>query len=802
MKLQYKFTLWLLAFFFTVSAQNPDRTLDGFDVKDGKISIYTNQGEYQIQYYSDDVIENQFVPTEDMAVDESHAVIQQPLELDIEIEKHKTKIIFNTSGIDVHLHKNPFQISFYRGDEYIISEKEGYQPKKEGFDINFNLTETEILMGGGARALSMNRRGHKLKLYNRAHYGYETRSELMNYTLPIVLSSQKYLLHFDNPTTGYLDLDAQYNNTLSYHAISGPKKYQLVAGNDWTTNLSGYTKLTGRQPLPPRWAFGNFSSRFGYHSQEEVLQTVDRFNEKNIPLDAIILDLFWFGKRMKGTMGNLKFHRDSFPEPGKMMQNLEKQGVKTVLITEPFILTSSDRWEEAVEEDVLAKDSIGKPATYDFYFGNTGLIDVFKPKAKTWFWHIYKELKRKGVDGFWGDLGEPEVHPDWVNHVNGSANEVHNIYGHEWTKLIYKGYEKDFPQLRPFILMRAAYSGTQRYGIIPWSGDVNRTWGGLQSQPEISLQMGLQGLAYMHSDLGGFAGNLKDDQLYKRWLQYGVYQPVFRPHAQEELASEPVFRSQDVQDAARISINKRYRLLPYLYTMAFKNSQQGLPLMRPLFFEEPDNSALYKIANQYLWGDHMLISPILERNQRLMRVYLPKSDNWFDPMTNKMIKGGQTLEVDLNAYHDDVPHYYRSDAFIPRAKLVQTTDDYSLETFDLNYYADFSNATSQDYLYHDDGITPEAYQKGKYEILYFKSSQPADDELMIKFNKEIGDQFTSQIKAVEEFKLFNINRMPAEVQVNNQSKDFIYHPEQNQLVINNIKLNQINTKINIKFKQP
>ena len=140
---------------------------------------------------------------------------------------------------------------------------------------------------------------------------------------------------------------------------------------------------------------------------------------------------------------------------------------------------------------------------------------------------------------------------------NTSADEVHNIYGHDWAGLIYKGYKKDFPKERPFILMRAGYSGSQRYGLIPWSGDVNRTWGGLQSQTEIALQMGLQGLGYMHSDLGGFAGANLDDELYVRWLQYGVFQPIFRPHAQEEVPSEPVFRSQKVLELSKQAIDLR-----------------------------------------------------------------------------------------------------------------------------------------------------------------------------------------------------------------------------------------------------
>ena len=206
-----------------------------------------------------------------------------------------------------------------------------------------------------------------------------------------------------------------------------------------------------------------------------------------------------------------------------MIRGLKEKGIKTILITEPFILSTSDMWEDAINANVIAKDSSGKPLTYEFYFGNTGLIDVFDEKARKWFWSKYDSLIKMGVAGFWGDLGEPEVHPDGMIHASGSALEVHNIYGHEWAKMIFDNYQKFYPDQIPFILMRAGYSGSQRYGMIPWSGDVNRSWGGLRSQPEIALQMGMQGLPYMHSDLGGFAGANDDPELYVRWLQYGVF---------------------------------------------------------------------------------------------------------------------------------------------------------------------------------------------------------------------------------------------------------------------------------------
>lgn len=246
----------------------------------------------------------------------------------------------------------------------------------------------------------MNRRGNKLQLYNRAHYGYEEKSVLMNYTIPMVLSNKRYAIHFDNPQIGALDLDSKGENSLTYETIGGRKVYQVIIGEDWKDLTKEYTYLTGRQPLPPRWMFGNFASRFGYHSEEEARNVVQMYKDENIPLDAIIFDLYWFGKDIQGTLGNLSFYRDSFPNAEQMIFDFRKENIKTVLITEPFILTTSSKWKEAVEKEVLAVDSLGKPFTYDFYFGNTGLIDLFKPNAREWFWNIYKGLLQVGVEGF------------------------------------------------------------------------------------------------------------------------------------------------------------------------------------------------------------------------------------------------------------------------------------------------------------------------------------------------------------------------------------------------------------------
>ena len=169
-------------------------------------------------------------------------------------------------------------------------------------------------------------------------------------------------------------------------------------------------------------------------------------------------------------MGNLEVDTDSFPDMKGMISKLKDKGVKTVLITEPFVLSTSKKWNEAEQKQVLAKDSVGNAAKYDFYFGNTGIVDIYIKEGKDWFWNIYKEIYDLGAKGFWGDLGEPEVLPSWVTfNETQKADEIHNIYGHDWARLIFEGYQKEFPNERPFILMRAGSSGSQRFGMIPWA---------------------------------------------------------------------------------------------------------------------------------------------------------------------------------------------------------------------------------------------------------------------------------------------------------------------------------------------
>jgi oligosaccharide 4-alpha-D-glucosyltransferase len=781
--------LFLLLITSLSFAQTIGREYKSFKKVNGTLEIQTSDGQYIIKAYSDKIVETSFIPKGEKFNPKSEAVVLVPKKGIAKVSEKQNTLTFSTSGIVVSIQKSPFQISYFNQKKLLLSEKNGYFKQKhiplENVKGNikadstevfqFNISPDEMLYGGGARALGMNRRGNKLALYNRAHYGYETHSELMNFTIPMVLSSKMYAVHFDNSAISYLDLDSKKDNTLAYETISGRKTYQVIVGDSWTDLISSYTDLTGKQPLPARWTLGNFSSRFGYHSQEEVEKTIKKFEDDKIPVDAIILDLYWFGKEMKGTMGNLDWEKETFPNPDKMIADLNAKGIKTLLITEPFVLTTSKKWQEAVDKKVLVTDKNGNPFTYDFYFGNTGIIDIFKPEGAAWFWNIYKNLINQGVGGLWGDLGEPEVFPSEAITAGGKADEVHNVYGHNWAKLIADGYKKDFANQRPFILMRAGYSGSQRFGMIPWSGDVSRSWGGLQSQMEISLQMGMQGLGYMHSDLGGFAGDYFDNELYIRWLQYGVFQPVFRPHAHEDVAAEPARKDIITKAKAKKQVELRYQLLPYNYTLAFENNQKGTPLMRPLFFEEPNNPKLLTVCETYLWGNDFLVTPITKPGVTSTSIYFPNNNNWFDFNSDEQHLAGNTSNVAV--VEDHIPVFVRGGAFIPMIKTIQNTSKYSLTDFDLHFYFDLKTAQSSGKLYNDDGTTANAFEKGEFEVLNFNGS--TDGKVVtVKLNTDIGKNFSSSDKNVA---LIVRNIKAKSVTVNGKAIDF-------KIVKNNIEI--------------
>jgi alpha-glucosidase (family GH31 glycosyl hydrolase) len=817
-----RFTLVLFVVLFglkNVTAQNLNRQFVKIELTEQGADIQVSDGKYVVALLSEQIIQTTFFPNGSAEkIDSSHAVLLQaqanPWELqEIQTEavkEGKSKMYILKSGeVGVKIITKPFDISyFYKTTE--VSEAQGYYFDRTS-KIEFDLSTEEQLMGAGARVLGMNRRGYRLQLYNRAHYGYETHSELMNFTMPIVLSDKGYALHFDNPQIGWLDLDSKKQNKLTYEVIGGPLRYQVVFSDDWKDLTNSLTSLLGRQPLPARWTLGNFASRFGYHSETEAKQVVAEFRKQQIPLDAIIFDLYWFGKDIQGTLGNLEFYRDSFPNGEQMIADFRSQNVKTILITEPFILTTSKKWQEADRMKLLGTDTLGNSYRYDFYFGNTGLVDLYKPEARVWFWEIYKQFHAYGAAGFWGDLGEPEVHPTKLKHGEKWADEVHNIYGHDWARLLYEGYRKDYPTERPFILMRAGYSGSQQYGMVPWSGDVSRTWGGLKPQMEISLQMGLQGMAYMHSDLGGFAGANKDPELYVRWLQYGVFQPIFRPHAQQEEPSEAIYKDAQTKALAKAAIELRYQLLPYNYSIAYENHQAGTPLLRPIFMEFPEAKWSFAETESYMWGNAFLVHAITDSmsstKEKVYQTKLPSNASWFELSTGRLVTKSKVIMTNDGNYNvvstpktiHHIPVFVRSGSFVPMSPIIQSTEQYRDSAAILHFYIDpIAGADSTSFIwYEDDGATYNAEAKGLAKKLYCTSSTQSKS-CSLTFTPEIGANLWE--KYFQFAFLVHTPVSPKEVLLNGQKVAFKFDKEKQTLQFKEISKLKVSSPQQLELK--
>ncbi len=704
-------------------------SLDSIELTSDVLEISTNVGKVSITALDNESVEVFYQPTGIRQLPSFALPAQRLLNIKTTLEKQPSGFILKLPELQIVIEESPFKLKYMKGDNLLTQEEGGLFINKTLRGFKFALAKNEKIMGGGQRVLGMDRRGHRMPLYNKAHYGYGTQSNQMYYGLPAVMSSKDYIIAFDNSASGFLDIGHTEPNVLQFEAVAGRTSYIFSAGDSALELVQNFVAITGKQPLPPRWALGNYASRFGYKSQTQTLQTIDKFIAQDFPVDAVVLDLFWFGADIKGHMGNLNWDKNTFPEPQRMIAELKDKGVNTILITEPFILTSSSQWESAVENKALVKDLALEPRKFDFYFGNTGLVDVFDKDAQDWFWTYYEALNKQGVAGWWGDLGEPEVHPsDSLHKLDDTyvtADEIHNAYGHKWAQMVYERQLQMRPNERPFVLMRSGFLGSQRYGMIPWTGDVARSWEGLKPQVELALQMSLFGLAYTHSDLGGFAGGEAfDAELYTRWLQYGVFQPVYRPHAQDNIPPEPVFHDSKTQDLVRPFVKLRYQLLPYNYSLSMQNSLHGTPMMRALFLAFDD--ADLRRTDAYMWGESLLVSPVVSPGVTSQTIMLPDGV-WFnffgDAKQTRPLYYEGNKQVSVPAPAHEIPVLVKAGAFVPMVLSMQNTQHYSSQLLRVQHYSHVSSLNSQYKMYDDDGNDPNSLKNKAYQTLTFDSQR-------------------------------------------------------------------------------
>ncbi|MDE6290441.1 MAG: DUF5110 domain-containing protein, partial [Muribaculaceae bacterium] len=384
---------------------------------------------------------------------------------------------------------------------------------------------------------------------------------------------------------------------------------------------------------------------------------------------------------------------------------------------------------------LLTKDADGKTKDVTTWVGEAGMFDIANPATREWMWERMKPLTAEGLSGWWGDLGEPEVHPIEIVHANGeTAEEYHNVYGNEWSRMIHDGLRKDFPGMRPMLMMRGGTTGLHRYGVFPWTSDVSRSWGGLQAQNKLMLNSGLSGLGYMSNDVGGFAVDPEkpyDPELYVRWVQAGTFSPILRTHAQDR--PEP-YHYPNQEAIIKKFIRMRYEWLPYNYTLAYENSAYGMPLMRTLNFhgDNEDKDRYADIHDEYLWGEEVLVAPVMTQGARSRKVVFPAGTwiDWNNPA--KTYRGG--TEATVVAPLNTLPLFVKAGAFIPQYPgKIENTSEYDPTLLTVKYFPRKEWSNYQ--LFDDDRQSPTSLEDGEYQLTTFSGSKQGN-EIYVNIDSE------------------------------------------------------------------
>lgn len=696
------------------------------EVKNGRLIIKSDTAIIVIQAYTNSIVKIAYFPKGKELVDTSYSVVLLPQEVAIKVDDFADYLSFTTPSLSVRISKKPLRISYFKATEQLaapsfLSDENGFFIESAAKGFRFTLKENESIYGTGSRATALDKRGQKFSSYNTASYGYKIGAPTLNVNIPFIVSTELYGIYFENHSAGYFDIGASEKNVLQYKVEQGAISYYLISGNSFAEIMNDYTLLTGRQPLPPLWTLGFIQSKYGYKSDKESLKIIKKLQKEKFPIDGLVLDLFWFGSPK--TMGNLDWDRKKFKQPELLIRKLDSMGVKLIPITEPFIAKTSTSYDYLNKNNLLTKNRFGESYIIEnFWAGPSGLLDMYKPEARDWMWNKYKTQIDKGIAGWWCDLGEPESHPEGMMHVLGSARYMHNVYSQFWAAMLSEKYEQEYPDKRLFNLIRSGYAGMQRFSTFPWSGDIQRSYDGLKTQVQIMLGMGMSGVGYTHSDLGGFTGGPKNPELYTRWLQFGAFCPIMRAHG-EGVHPEPVYYASQYKNIVRNYINLRYKLLPYNYTLSYENTSSGIPIARPINFYEPSNKALSNVCDEYFWGPNFLIAPVFEANASTRNVIFPSGD-WINFWNDSIYKSHTTATV--YAPLESMPIFVKAGSIIPMGRLFSTTKNYKSDSLFVYIYPQAGKWNSDFSMYEDDGTSANALARNQFEKLNFSASATAE----------------------------------------------------------------------------
>ena len=531
-------------------------------------------------------------------------------------------------------------------------------PGTSDYSLNacFEADENERIYGMGQYQVeSWNKKGMVLDLEHR-----NTQA-----SVPFYISSLGYGFLWNNPAVGEVVFGT---NRTQWHIPSTKKMdYYITAGDSPAEILSHYTAVTGRTPMMPEYGMGFWQCRLRYRTQEEVLAVAREHKRRGLPMDAIVVDFFHWP-----LQGDWKFDRECFPDPEGMIRELKEMGIETVISIWPTVDERSENYGPMADRGYLMRTDRGNALSGSNWMGANVFYDATNPGAQEYVWNaVKKNYYDIGAHIFWLDEAEPEIGPyefDNWRYYAGPARQVTNLYPLEYARGFYNGLKKEGRE-DIMSLVRCAWAGSQKFGVLTWSGDISSTWRAFKEQVQAGISMGLSGIPWWTCDLGGFIGGDPTDEgfreLLARWFAWGCFLPVFRLHGERSpwYTKEVVMRENGRQELSSGAPNElwsfgeknyeimsrylfiRERLRPYVRRLMEQAAKTGEPVIRPLFFDFPEDESCWKDETSHMFGPDVLVSPVTEPGVNTWRVYLPKGARWRESFTGKVYEGGQSVEA-------------------------------------------------------------------------------------------------------------------------------------------------------------
>jgi len=495
------------------------------------------------------------------------------------------------------------------------------------------------------------------------------------------------------------------NFTIFRSPVAKVLDYVVFYGPSADSVIASYRNLSGNAPMFPKWAYGFWQCRERYTSGTQLVETVNEFRKKELPMDVIVQDWQYWGSRGWGVP---QFDEKNYPNPSGFIKELHD-------LNAHFCISI---WSNPDKNSTIGKEYVAK----NRFIPNTKWLDYFNPETRKEYWNTLKvNMFDNGVDSWWMDAVEPENDALKGEKIYLGLGDFYRLtYPLMVSQAVSEGQRETSSDKRVCILTRSAFSGQQRYGVINWSGDIGGTWDVFRNQIVAGLNFTITGLPYWTTDIGGFFRpgrsqytDEKYHELLTRWYQWGTFNPISRMHGYQT-ETEPWKFGQTVEDNMRKMLNLRYRLLPYIYSEAWQVTKYGSTMMRPMVMDFNGDTDAIKQPYEFMFGKAFLVAPITDAGATQRDVYLPKSIDWYDFWTGKRFNGGQIVKTD--APLDKIPLFVKAGSIIPMGKIIQYAGEKSADTIEVRIYKGYDGKFE---LYEDEGDNYN-YEKGKYTIIPFK----------------------------------------------------------------------------------